>query len=517
MSFATPLSPGLVLENRYEIAQFLGYGGFGRTYLARDRHRFNEFCLLKEFAPQIRSPEVLRKAEELFQREAGILYQLRHPQIPEFRALLSVKLQGQEAVMLVEQFIAGVSYEQWIDQGHRLSEPEAVQFLRDLLPVLTYIHDRGVIHRDISPDNLIRERSSNKPYLIDFGSVRQVAKTALQLSGLPASATQIHKPGFSPREQLYGDVSPSTDLYSLAVTTLVLMTGRSPLELYDDQHDRWLWRQYLRVSPTLGAIFDRCLASTPNQRYRSAREVEQALAPISASSAINSASIAPVPPAAPPSSPLSRMNTVAVSPANRTPATVVPTYTPSPAISPPDPAGMAASSAPPVSPRSPGRSNDLWWMLLRLPLRLIRWAFKLLGFGFKTIDFVMTWIWRFVLIAVLILVGMLGSFLWKLNLWPSNIQMPSLSLPKLELPKLALPKVDLPNPLASKPKSCSDAVLYGHEKLGISKSEFYSQINRRFYDRHPELDQRPLTDRPEDAPLRQEWCSIAEKLVNQAN
>ena len=71
MPLSSPLSNGSLLDNRYEISQFLGHGGFGRTYLARDRQRFNESCVLKEFAPQINSPEILRKAEELFQREAG--------------------------------------------------------------------------------------------------------------------------------------------------------------------------------------------------------------------------------------------------------------------------------------------------------------------------------------------------------------------------------------------------------------------------------------------------------------
>ncbi len=224
MPLLSPLSTGFLLENRYEVTQFLGYGGFGRTYLARDRQRFNELCVLKEFAPQINSPEVLRKAEELFRREAGTLYQLRHEQIPEFRATLSIKIEGQDVLLIVEQYVAGQTYEQWVEGGDRLDEAGAMQFLRDLLPVLTYIHTRGVVHRDISPDNLILEKNSRKPFLIDFGSVRQVATTAMQMSGM-ATATQIHKPGFSPREQLRGEVSPSTDLYSLAVTTLVLVTG----------------------------------------------------------------------------------------------------------------------------------------------------------------------------------------------------------------------------------------------------------------------------------------------------
>jgi serine/threonine protein kinase, bacterial len=68
-----PLSPGLVLNDRYLVRHVLGQGGFGRTYLAEDSHRFNEPCVLKEFAPQLHQPDLLRKARELFEREAGFI------------------------------------------------------------------------------------------------------------------------------------------------------------------------------------------------------------------------------------------------------------------------------------------------------------------------------------------------------------------------------------------------------------------------------------------------------------
>ncbi|MCY7408279.1 MAG: serine/threonine protein kinase, partial [Alkalinema sp. CAN_BIN05] len=133
MPLLTPISAGFVLDNRYEVVQFLGYGGFGRTYLARDRQRFNELCVLKEFAPQISSPEILRKATELFQREAGTLYKLRHQQIPEFRAILQATIGSNDVLLIVEQYISGETYEQWVEAGNRLDEAGAVQFLKDIL------------------------------------------------------------------------------------------------------------------------------------------------------------------------------------------------------------------------------------------------------------------------------------------------------------------------------------------------------------------------------------------------
>lgn len=80
-----PISAGTVLQNRYKIIQILGQGGFGRTYLAEDQRRFNEFCAIKELIPNTVDPVAWQKAQELFLREATILYQIQHPQVPQFR------------------------------------------------------------------------------------------------------------------------------------------------------------------------------------------------------------------------------------------------------------------------------------------------------------------------------------------------------------------------------------------------------------------------------------------------
>ena len=82
-----PISTGVILGERYRITKEIGRGGFGRTYLCEDINRFNETCVLKEFAPQVQSSAVLNKAQELFEREAGVMYRFQHPQIPMFREM----------------------------------------------------------------------------------------------------------------------------------------------------------------------------------------------------------------------------------------------------------------------------------------------------------------------------------------------------------------------------------------------------------------------------------------------
>ncbi|MCC3427616.1 MAG: serine/threonine protein kinase [Microcoleus sp. PH2017_01_SCD_O_A] len=283
-----PIYPGITLNNHYRIVRELGHGGFGRTYLAEDAHRFNEPCVLKEFAPQVQGSYALQKSEELFEREAGVLYKLQHNQIPRFREMFRVSIVDRGYLFLVQDYVPGQNYRFLLDarkrQGLRFIEAEINQLLIQILPVLEYIHSLGVIHRDISPDNLILRLSDGMPVLIDFGGVKQIAATVESLFAeteaniTPTPATRIGKLGYAPVEQMQmGIVSPHSDLYALAATVLVLLTGKEPHELLDSQTLNWNWRSHCSLSPNLSLVLDKMLAQQPNQRYSSAREVLLAL------------------------------------------------------------------------------------------------------------------------------------------------------------------------------------------------------------------------------------------------
>lgn len=274
------LTMGHILEKRYRIVSQLSSGGFGRTYLAEDLHRFYERCVLKEFAPQVQGDRELQKAKELFQREASALYKLNHPQLSGFREFFQAdKGDGIGCLFLAQDYIEGQTYQDLLKSHGKLSEAEVTKILRQLLPLLSYIHSQGVIHRDISPDNLILRHSDHLPVLIDFGGVKQVAATAVfkftQLGQVP---TRLGKMGYAPEEQMQqGQVFPSSDLYALAVTALVLLTGKEPQELYDSYKGTWLWRREIRVSSRLETVLQKMLAYKPGDRYQSANEVLQAL------------------------------------------------------------------------------------------------------------------------------------------------------------------------------------------------------------------------------------------------
>ena len=272
-----PIPIGTVLQNRYCLGQELGQGGFGRTYLAEDLGRFNEKCVIKEFVPLQGEAYFSDKATQLFQREAAILYQIQHPQIPQFRATF----EQDQRLFLVQDYVAGKTYRDLLNQnrtqGILFSEAEARQFLQQMLPVLAHIHAKGIIHRDISPENIIQRSHDHQPVLIDFGVVKEVV-TRIQLTEMGAQATSVGKLGYAPSEQVQsGRAYPNSDLYSLAVTAIVLLTGRDPQELFDDANLTWNWQQYATVSPSLAQVLNRALSYRPGDRYQSVSEMSQAL------------------------------------------------------------------------------------------------------------------------------------------------------------------------------------------------------------------------------------------------
>jgi serine/threonine protein kinase, bacterial len=281
------MTHGVLLGDRYRITTQIGQGGFGRTYLCEDINRFNEPCVLKEFAPQVQGTAFLTKAQELFEREAGVMYRLQHPQIPMFREMFRVNRHGVGQLFLVQDYVAGANYQQLLrqklQQGKTFTELEIIEFLTQILPVLGYIHALGVIHRDISPDNLIKRNSDGLPVLIDFGGVKQVAVNAATeyMSGNVANnemSTRLGKVGYAPNEQMQrGVVFPHSDLYALAATTLVLLTGKEPPDLIDPQNFTWNWRDYINLSPNLASILDRMLQLRPNDRFESAQAILAAL------------------------------------------------------------------------------------------------------------------------------------------------------------------------------------------------------------------------------------------------
>ena len=285
----TELQPKTRLRDRYIILNKIGQGGFGRTYLAQDTGRFKEQVVIKEFTPAVQGISNLQKAEELFEREAEMLHKLKHPQIPRFGELF----RDGKQLYLVQELIEGKTYQallnERLEQGKCFSEAEINVFLRQLLPVLVYLHHQGIIHRDIAPDNIVCREQDHLPILIDLGGVKQIAINIAQeiaSSQKQFSAeisTRLGKFGYAPDEQMrLGIVAPYSDLYALGVTAIVLMTGKQPQQLLDPHSMNWNWEKYLpNLNPQLKSILYRMVAHKPYERFQSAEEILEIIEPAS--------------------------------------------------------------------------------------------------------------------------------------------------------------------------------------------------------------------------------------------
>ena len=288
-----------LFRNRYRVIRLLGEGGFGRTYEAVDTDRMNDPCVIKQFMPQSQGTSALEKATELFKEEAKRLYELgEHPQIPRLIAYF----EQDKRLYLVQELIEGQNLLAELTQQGVFSEEKIWQLLADILPILKFVHDRKVIHRDIKLENIMRRRTSvssslpkagnfrNSAFrrggrrelvLIDFGISKQVTGSLMSQVG-----TTVGTPGYSPMEQMRGQVFPGSDLYSLGITCLRLLTQCLPKvdgsdDLYDPINGGWMWRKRLpagtKISTELGNILDKLIQDYLKNRYQSADEVIKAL------------------------------------------------------------------------------------------------------------------------------------------------------------------------------------------------------------------------------------------------
>ncbi len=479
-----PLAVGTILEKRYRIVSHLAQGGFGRTYLAEALHRFNEQCVLKEFAPQVQTPPELQKAKELFEREAGALHKLHHPQLPGFWELFQADMgAGTGCLFIVQDYVEGQTCFDLFKSGKQLSEADVIQLVCQLLQVLSYIHGKGVIHRDISPDNIIIRKSDNLPVLIDFGGVKQIAATAVsKFSTTGIIETRLGKKDYAPEEQIRkGQVFVSSDLYSLAITALVLLTGKEPPELFDSYKGTWRWRKVIKVSRQLETVLKKMLAHKPGDRFSSAEEVLQALSKISPTNtnfsqqqtnAITQGVVAK--PIAPNPTPLSLTSNTNVSQVH----TLV--------VAPGKPAPVAIAPAKPAPPSPIAQQPNN--PVIQKPLYILDWiggwtikAAVITGFVLVT-GFAGWAVMNSVMRSPL--VGSIGERSSKLDNSPSTAEQKQV-----------------------------DKIFSRRQALGIDEVTFNEQVNKRFYGKHPELNGRPLTAKSEDAPLRQEWYKIAEDFL----
>ncbi|MDJ0775435.1 MAG: serine/threonine-protein kinase, partial [Mastigocoleus sp. MO_167.B18] len=267
-----------LLNNRYQVIEVLGAGGFGETFLAEDTYMpSRRRCVIKKLKTITGDPRTYEKIKQRFEREAATLELLGEgsDQIPKLYAYFS----EQELFYLVQEWIQGQTLTEIIEAKGALSETEVKSILLNLLFVLDYVHSKNIIHRDIKPDNVILSANTGKPVLIDFGAVKETIRTIANPPGRFTESLIIGTPGYMPSEQAIGRPIYATDIYSLGLTAIFLLTGKCPQELQTDRQTGEIrWQEYAAgVSPQLAQILNQAIQLQAGDRFTTASKMLDAL------------------------------------------------------------------------------------------------------------------------------------------------------------------------------------------------------------------------------------------------
>ena len=286
--FVDELKPGTkLMHGQYTIESFLNAGGFGITYLAKDsldrkvviKECFpGAFCRRSRYIVQARSrahQNELKSIVRLFVQEARSLAKLDHPNIVGVHQVF----EDNDTAYMALDFVTGRDLLDTIDDpNHGLTPTQIKSILKEILGAVGFIHDQGILHRDISPDNILIDDNFN-PVLIDFGAAREEATKQSRV----LSALRVVKDGYSPQEFYISgsEQSPSSDLYALSASFYHLIDGDTPPNSQArlaaiasgdaDPYKPLAGRNSDYDQPFLEAL-DKALAVLPKDRVQSAAE-----------------------------------------------------------------------------------------------------------------------------------------------------------------------------------------------------------------------------------------------------
>ena len=267
------------LKDRYRIERLLGRGGMGAVYLARDL-QLDRLVAIKELPSEFADDGMLR---ERFLREVRMAASFSHPNIVPVYA---VEDSGR-SLAFVMGFVEGESLGERVRRVGPLSTRETIRLLLDVTYALAYAHGRGVVHRDIKPDNIMIERATGRALLMDFGVARTISSAPSPVAGMTRIGEVVGTPEYMSPEQATGeDVDGRSDLYSLGLVAYFAVTG--VVAFGGDSAARILARQLSETLPPVASTradlptaiadaIDRCIAKEPDARYTDAAALIEAL------------------------------------------------------------------------------------------------------------------------------------------------------------------------------------------------------------------------------------------------
>jgi serine/threonine protein kinase len=259
------LKKGEKLRNRYTVKSLIAEGGIGKTYLAEDSATNKDVVLKALNFNKLKNWKEL----ELFKREVEVLKNIDYPLIPDYYDYFESDHKGQKLFILAQEFVNGSNLYQHVKNGKHFSAGEVKEILKTMLTTLDYIHNLRppVVHRDINPKNIIMD-NQKRVFLVDFGAVGHIIDNTIAAS---KSDTFVGTIGYMPPEQLYGKAAPASDLYSLGVSILFLLSGKEPSE-FKLKDLKLEYSIHVDVPDALVRLIDKMIEPNIDKRVQSARE-----------------------------------------------------------------------------------------------------------------------------------------------------------------------------------------------------------------------------------------------------
>ncbi|OPF17888.1 protein kinase [Microcystis aeruginosa KW] len=358
----------LLLNGKYRVSRLLSdTTGFGVVYEAFEGFTAKILKVLQE--KWNNEP----KAVELFKREYDVLLELSRQNVtgvPRADAYFQYSTrEGKILHCLVMEKVEGINLEQWLNQYDKLSQKQALKWLREITLILDKIHQQNWLHRDIKPPNIML-RNSGELVLIDFGTAREETQTYHQkVKG--QQVTGITSAGYTPNEQQHGQAVIQSDFHALGRTFVHLLTGKHPLEIYDPINDVLPWREETEnIHPLLLDFIDELMGRLPKNRPANTRVILQRLDEIERQ--LKLPPITPNRPSSPPPNPQPVVN-------QKQPQ-VIPKINPSPPVSP--------VAVPKKTPAQPVKNNNLRNRIIALGGVLLLGVGITQGYGyFKYLEF----------------------------------------------------------------------------------------------------------------------------------
>ena len=277
---------GTIIKGKYKIIKVLGQDSLTKTYLALGRGLYSyKRYVIKKFRPILGNPQA-REMKNLFAREANILKLLSgtNPQIPQLHDCF---MDGED-FYLIREWIEGVTLEQEVARKGKLSQERVIKILSNILSALEYIHNYGFVYRELSPSSIVlrQQNWSNKikkqgclPVLIYFSGIKELEKETYRLN--QRSLVLANQKEYVSPEQRKGESAYASDFYSLGLTAIYLLTGKTPAELQLEPYtERLLWHHEVpKPTINLTRVIDRAISPNIGDRFTSAREMLNALYP----------------------------------------------------------------------------------------------------------------------------------------------------------------------------------------------------------------------------------------------